>query len=401
MTTKEIAQTLSDKTQQACLGRKHVLCIQDTVESTYPTQRIKKAEFGPTGNSETPGFFIHPVLVVDAKNQEIVGVSHANAWMRTEAALAKKGEPNRTLEEKESVRWITAINASKPIFDEGVRITSIGDRENDFYDFFAQVPDSRTDVIVRAKHNRLLSNGEKLFDHMNQAKPQGSYELELPPITGKRKKRTAQIEIKFSEIVLPKPKHNTNDIDEEIKLTCIEAHEIGNIPRQEEPVQWRLLTTHSINTVMDARQIITWYTWRWMVEQLFRTMKTKGLHIENSEIETPQELLNLFVLGLVAAVKILALVYARDGTERSVTDFFTTNEIQCLTVLCKTLEGKTQKQKNLHNSKTLGWASWIMARLGGWNCYGSPPGPITMYNGLKVFEQRYAGWCLAKDVCIR
>jgi hypothetical protein len=132
-------------------------------------------------------------------------------------------------------------------------------------------------------------------------------------------------------------------------------------------------------------------------------MKNKGLHIEDSEIETPKELLNMFVIGLVAAVKVLTLVYSRDGkTKRSATDIFNEDEIFCLMALLKTLEGKTKRQQNPHTLKSLSWASWIIARLGSWHCYGNPPGPITMYRGLKIFEERYYGWSLArKDVCMR
>ena len=43
-----------------------------------------------------------------------------------------------------------------------------------------------------------------------------------------------------------------------------------------------------------------------------------------------------------------------------------------------TLEGKTARQKNHHPLRSLAWLAWIMARLGGWNCYYKPPGPKTM-----------------------
>ena len=46
-----------------------------------------------------------------------------------------------------------------------------------------------------------------------------------------------------------------------------------------------------------------------------------------------------------------------------------------------TLEGCTARQKNPHRPRSLAWLSWIVARLGGWNCYYKPPGPKTIRAG--------------------
>jgi hypothetical protein len=45
------------------------------------------------------------------------------------------------------------------------------------------------------------------------------------------------------------------------------------------------------------------------------------------------------------------------------------------------LEGKTPRQKYPHPTGWLPWLAWIIARLGGWNCYYKPPGPKTMRTG--------------------
>ena len=48
-----IVNELAKKTNEACRGKNHVLCLQDTVQLTYPSQSIKKDCFGPTGDSES------------------------------------------------------------------------------------------------------------------------------------------------------------------------------------------------------------------------------------------------------------------------------------------------------------------------------------------------------------
>ena len=61
----------------------------------------------------------------------------------------------------------------------------------------------------------------------------------------------------------------------------------------------------------------------------------------------------------------------------------------------KTLEGKTNRQQNPHAKGTLGWLSWIVARLGGWNCYYKPPGPKTMAIGWRQLAAMIAGFIIA------
>jgi hypothetical protein len=48
----------------------------------------------------------------------------------------------------------------------------------------------------------------------------------------------------------------------------------------------------------------------------------------------------------------------------------------------------------------LKWASWIIARLGGWKGYDSKgkPGIIVLKRGLDRFYDIYYGWMLSQDV---
>ena len=97
----DIAQVLATKTNAACCGKKHVLCVQDTVQLTYPTQPIKKGKFGPTGDANTKGIFTHPGIIVDATNKDVLGASSVISWSRSNEDSSKK-KKNRPTEEKES-----------------------------------------------------------------------------------------------------------------------------------------------------------------------------------------------------------------------------------------------------------------------------------------------------------
>ncbi len=144
---------------------------------------------------------------------------------------------------------------------------------------------------------------------------------------------------------------------------------------------------------------MNWYTWRWIIEQIFRTMKKKGLKIEDCQIEDPKKLQKLSILCVATAIKVMSLVESRDGkNNRNASDLFTKEELMVLLLICKKKEGITEKQKNPYDKNSMAWVSWIIARLGGWNGYRSerPPGPIVMLRGLQRFEFQYEGWLLAQ-----
>ena len=90
------------------------------------------------------------------------------------------------------------------------------------------------------------------------------------------------------------------------------------------------------------------------------------------------------------------LVQARDGSAEPASIAFSKPEIAVLDQLNGEIEGKTALQKNPHARHSLAWASWIIARMGGWNGYPSsrPPGPIAMRNGWEYFSAIARGWTL-------
>jgi hypothetical protein len=167
-----------------------------------------------------------------------------------------------------------------------------------------------------------------------------------------------------------------------------------------EPLHWRLLTTHAIGTLAAARQIVAWYRLRWIIEQVFRSLKSHGLQIEASQMQEVKAFSKLAVIALIAAVRTMQLVLARDGsTGQPISDAVNPGRMAALRALNASLEGRTTKLKNPHDPGLLAWYAWIVARLGGWSGYRSrgykPPGPKTMHYGLMQIDQILRGWELA------
>ena len=195
----------------------------------------------------------------------------------------------------------------------------------------------------------------------------------------------------------PKRPAASGNLPTSVAVNVIELREIDP-PAGATPVHWRLLTSHRVAGFADARWIAGLYRLRWLIEELFRTLKTRGFDIERVAIaQGPFE--KLAAAALVTAVDVLALVRERDGAaRRPLEDVLEADEQATVEAVSARLEGKTEKQKNPHPRGSLAFAAWVCARLGGWTGYYGKPGPVVMLKGLHQFRAIQHGWSLAPNV---
>jgi hypothetical protein len=100
----------------------------------------------------------------------------------------------------------------------------------------------------------------------------------------------------------------------------------------------------------------------------------------------------LTAVAVKAACIDIQLTQERDGTHQlPAATVFTPPEMHTIEALVPTLEGRTMRQKNPHPLQSLARAGWVIARLGGWNCYYKPPGPITFRRGMQQFNAIHRG----------
>jgi hypothetical protein len=208
--------------------------------------------------------------------------------------------------------------------------------------------------------------------------------------------------VHFGRLRISRPANcSDRDAPREIELYAIEVCELD--PPPGDAICWRLLTTHHVESVKQALIVIDWYRQRWHIEQLFRTLKRQGLGIEQSVVEDGKALEKLATIALLVATITMQLVLARTADDRDTpaSRVFDAEQIQVLRALQNKLQGPTRKQQNPHPPNSLAWASWTIARLGGWTGYDSDKsiGPITLRDGLERLNGIVDGYKLARDVC--
>ena len=271
----------------------------------------------------------------------------------------------------------------------------MSDRECDIYHYWANAPGPNFHLLTRMMHDRALAGGGTVGKTTAAWPFAATREVELSATPG-RAARKATLSLRFGEVTILRPDgKDMKHLPKTVTLRLVEAVE-RHPPAGVEPIHWRLLTTHAVDDVAMAWQIVDWYRLRWIIEQLFRLMKSDGLRLEDSQLETADALMKLTAIAARAACVILQLVQARDGSAEPASIAFSKPEIAVLDQLNGEIEGKTALQKNPHARHSLAWASWIIARMGGWNGYPSsrPPGPITMRNGWEYFCAIARGWTL-------
>lgn len=386
-------------------GYKHLLCLQDTTDLNfhYNINRIGKDNIGSVASKQA-GIFCHPMLIVEPDYMMPIGISSVKLWNRAwkRKSKSERKYKSQAIAEKESYRWIESALNTKELLSNTPTLTVIGDRESDIYEEFVLVPDNRTHLLVRSSVNRNLYNSnDKLFERLAASDEQGTYEIEIKG-NKKRKNRVAKMSLSFEKVKIQKP---TNILSKEyppyVEMWAIQTRELAEtVPEGEDPILWRLLTTHQIETFEDACQCVKWYSQRWLIEELFRILKKKGLEIETTQLATEHALKKLIIMSLQVALVTLALKLSiNNRQEIKATLFFTEKQTLFLTLLLSKLEGKTLIQKNPYPKQTLAWAAWIIARLSGWSGYKShgPPGYISIKNGLDIFHNKYEGYLVALD----
>jgi hypothetical protein len=340
------------------------------------------------------------MLALDAGTGGCLGLVAGRIWTRR--GRVKVAHQKRRTENKESHRWIATAEQAKRVLAAAAQVTVVADRESDIFAQWATTPEPGFHLISRAMHDRRLATGEDLYAAAERFAFTAKRLVALPEREQKRKARPAWLSLRFGTVELARPrKTRDRNLPQSVSLTLVEVVE-RDAPTGTEAVHWRLLTTHEVKDAEAAWQIVDWYKMRWTIEQFWRLLKLQGLRVEDSQLETAERLVKLTAIAAKAAVTTMQLVQARAApTREPATLAFCEAEIAVLDKLNPQLEGATKLQKNPHRKRTLKWAAWIIAKLGGWDGYPSskPPGPITFKHGLEEFHAIVAGWSL-RDVCI-
>jgi hypothetical protein len=386
----------------ARVAGRDVVVVHDTTEMALGGRWARANGYGPVGKGGAlGGLLLHAGLALEVGSGALLGLLDARVWNRDQGAVSPRR--SRTTADKESQRWLDTTARAGEALAAAHSITVVSDRESDIYEHFACRP-ANTHLIVRACQNRRIEApgadaGALLFGSVDGLPEAGRFSTKIPAAPG-RKAREAELAVRFSSVSLCKPQNGAaRALPKTIAVALVDVREV-TVPEDGEPLHWRLLTTHPVTSPSEARRIVDLYRMRWTIEEFFRTLKSAGFDIEEADIGEPRVMINFVAAATVAAVTVMQLVKARDGTtDQSLVDAFEPADQPILEAASGRLEGKTARQKNPHPTGSLAYAAWVVARLGGWTGYYGKPGPQVMRRGLDDFRRIKFGTTLRfKDV---
>lgn len=408
-----LLQPHAEATRQRVAQQSVVLLVQDTTEidMTRPEQSVVGA--GPLAGSTRRGALLH-LLHGFTPDGTPLGTLHSLAWTRHEepscSSKTRSQRADTPIEEKESFRWVDMLRRAR---EEAARCPATqficaADSEADIYELFAEgmAEPRQVEWIVRAGQNRTIQreksgeNGEAsqvrehvlgqsvLFTHSIQVRGRkAKVACETRGRRQPRESRDAQVEVRAARVTLRPPWRGDRKLPE-VAANVVLVREVDT-PTDDEPVEWLLLTSLPIHGAEQVRQVIQYYCVRWMIEVLFRTLKS-GCRVEDRRFEHIDRMLSCLAVYLIVAWRTLYVCrLGRSCPEISSEAVFEPAE-------WKSVWNVIHRASPPHKPPPLGEVVKLVAQLGGYidRKRSDPPGPQTLWIGIQRMHDFARCWQL-------
>ena len=342
-----------ERTVQRMMGQSIVLCIQDGTDLNY-NQLDQCIGLGVLSKNQTGaktrGLHLHSTLVVSTEGLPLGLLQAQFSAPEPKSETDTRAPASVPIEEKKTFAWIEGLRTCVELDKQlpGTRQINVMDREADFFELFdEQRKTGKVDLLVRSKHDRVVDDDDDkavhLFESVRQSPICGEMVIQVQRQSTRTKKskqqakpghvqRSATVAVRYKEIELRPGAYQKDKAP--IKLTVVHVQETTQ-PKDDEPVEWFLLTTCGVSSPEQAQQILRWYCLRWRIEDWHRVLKS-GCNIEKLQHKTAERLKRTVAINLVIAWRIMLLtLLGRECPQLAAEVLFSDLEIQVLTASSK------------------------------------------------------------------
>ena len=372
-----------------------VLDMQDTVFFGYG-HHPKTRGIGPIGNSNSEhdrGLVMHNALAFTPAGVPL-GLLSQNIWSRREVPDEGNQETIERLqctpiEEKESSKWLQALRETIERAARGAPVITVAARESDIFEFLTYATEQRARLFIRARTDGLLvpekSGGfDSILDAYAGARVLGTLTVQIPG-NGKRKARTAQVQVRLAPVTLKAPQRGraakASGSTEPIRVQVIAATET-DAPEGQEAISWVLLTNLPVPDFDSAVEKGQWYARRRGIETWHKVLKS-GCKVEKCLLETAARLSRYRTLFSIVGVRLIHVAYlARVQPDMPAIEVFSPEEIE-------TLQVRVHRALPPAKSPSLCEAVRMLGSLGGHRgrkCDGVPGMTVIWRGWISLYE---------------
>jgi hypothetical protein len=387
-----------------CAEAGRVLVVHDTTECEMPGE--SRAGLGPLRGSAAQGFLAHAALALAGDgSRRPLGVLGAHTWKRDQTARNRRADGTRKnggachrMTDKESARWWKLIHETEQHLG-GVEAVHVMDREADAYHIVRDALDHDTRFVIRMARDRvLLDEDEERLGLTSEvlASCEDVFTIEAPlakraghPTPRSepaRDVRQATLAVTGTRAHLARPNYDLESVTSlEVNLVCVRENDA---PAGVEPVAWVLITSEPIATKRDLQRVVEIYRARWMIEELFKALKT-GCAFEKRQLESYDTLTTALGIFLPIAWHLLLLRHqARSEPAAPADRVLSPVQIEILRARLPTM---------MPSTPTAADALRAVAYLGG-HFIKRPPGWLVLGRGLEKLLDLELGWRLARGM---
>lgn len=395
-----------EQTTQRCIEAKNVLIISDTsifcfaVDPKNP--KTKREGLGPI-TRDKQGFFSHFALAVSQAEAMPLGVLGLETFVRTGKKGKRSCKEAQTDPSRESCKWLRVAEGVDKRIAGKANAIHLADREADFYEFLNYFVDNNQKCIVRVQYNRRLHPDEEVRLMNEKLQSLDSvYEREVPLSPRKvtrlkenssshpaRGYRLANLSFSACPVELICSKHLQGKCNDSLKLNLVHVQEL-NCSENNEPIDWKLLTTEAIETTEQIVQIVDNYRKRWTIEEYFKALKSGCLY-EERQLESLDTLLNALAIFIPVAWKLLLMrSLAKTKPDESACLVLTKIQIEIM---------KACSKRKLPEINTVKDALYAVAGMGGHIRNNGTPGWQVLGRGYQRLLMYEVGWLAAMERC--
>lgn len=193
------------QTGKRCASHQVVLVSQDTTDLSYFTHFATKG-LGDLGgikrDIDNAGLALHTAMALSEEGLPL-GLVGQKCW--APVATGREKHPRHyPLEEKESYRWVEALDWVRQHLSKVAQVIVVSDRESDFYEYMIAPRAKNIDLLFRAHHlQRKVYHQQKKLQ-LKEVFFTNKTNVEVSVVkTKKRKAYTATLEVSWGSVICP------------------------------------------------------------------------------------------------------------------------------------------------------------------------------------------------------